>query len=75
MAENLIELIDKEGWKVKKYGKDYKIVAFGEEFPATHPIQIYLKKYREETFPVLKFEYMKKAHDYLWPKDICTWHE
>lgn len=74
MTYNLADLIRQEGWEIKKDERGAKVLAYGEEFPLTHPCQIHLKRYREEIVPNLKLFHMKAAHDYLWPQDIKSWH-
>ncbi len=70
MSGNLLDLIKKEKWEVK----NDKVLVYGKEFPLIHPCLIHLKIYREEQNPELKYLHMKAAHDYMWPKDIPTWH-
>lgn len=73
----LQKLIAKEpGWEIKVDPNDgqEKIYAFGSYTRITHPAVVYLKHYRLETNPDRKYFYMKAAHDYLWPKDIKTYH-
>lgn len=72
----ILDLIKKEGWEIQKDPKDgiEKILAFNTYTKITHAAVVYLKMYRLETNPDIKFRYMKAAHDYLWPKDIKTWH-
>ena len=65
-------IIEKEKWQITEHKGSFKILAFGEEFPLVHPVQVYLKLYRKETNPESKYLYMKAAHDYLWPK--TEWH-
>lgn len=60
------ELIEKDGVTM--------VLAYGALFPVAHPFAIYCKLYRDETNPELKFTFMKKVHDMLWPQDIVTWH-
>jgi hypothetical protein len=69
---NLEELIKKENWGVHNVRGTKEIEAYGQRFAYTHPVQIYLKLYRTEQNPELKYMYMKAAHDYLWPKTL--WH-
>lgn len=68
----LLRLYKDEGWELQRIDGESRVYAFGEHYPLRHPVQIYLKKYREETNPELKFRYMKAARDYLWPHII--WH-
>jgi len=70
----LTALIKKEGWKIvrNKITGQYLVKCFGRRFPVVHPVSIYLKLYKEELNPVLKYQYMKAAHDLLWPYTI--WH-
>lgn len=70
MRESTIDLIRSEGWPI--VGENVK--AFGKEFPIRHPCLIYLELYRTETNPDLKYQFMKAAHDYLWPHHKETWH-
>lgn len=72
MNADIDALIKKEGWIVEGQNEDKIIKAFGQSFKYTHPVNIYLKLYRVETNPDLKYQYMKAAHDYLWPKMV--WH-
>jgi hypothetical protein len=70
----LEDLIIKEGWQIQTKGGTKHIVANGQVYPFTHPVQIYLKMFRQETVPTLKYEWMKKCHDYLWPHHIATFN-
>lgn len=70
--EVIDQLIIKENWELIGTGQNKTIKAFGQSFPYTHPANIYLKLYRTETNPDLKFRYMKSVRGYLWPKRI--WH-
>lgn len=68
------ELIQKEGWELVVRDGQEKIKAFGKLYPKVHPVSIYLKRYRKERNPELKYQYMKKVHDYFWPHHADTWH-
>jgi hypothetical protein len=74
--KSLAILIKKEKWDILKDPKDGidKIFAFNTFTKITHPALVYLKHYRLETNPDLKYFYMKAAHDYLWPGDVKSWH-
>jgi len=74
MSQNLIDLIRAEDWEIKKKDDKNIILAYGNEYPITHPVIIHLNRYRKETIPDLKFHHMKAAHDYLWPQDVGAWH-
>lgn len=65
-------LILKEGWRVVRKDGEEKVLAFGKYFPKVHPVSIYLKLYKDEKNPEQKYQFMKAAHDYLWPHTI--WH-
>lgn len=69
---DIIDLIKREKWEIISKDGIKHIEAFGQQFGVTHPVQVYLKLYRHEKNPDLKFLYLKAAHDYLWPKTI--WH-
>lgn len=66
------DLIKKEGWKVVGVTPNQKIIAYGYEFPYTHPFRINAKLYREQKNPDRRYLHMKAMHDYLWPD--TTWH-
>lgn len=69
------ELIKTEGWRLfQSEDEKPKVEAYGKIFDARHPCLIYLKLYREETNPELKFQFMKAAHFYLRPDLVKTWH-
>lgn len=70
---DIAELVKAEKWEIKSVGGVRTILAYGQEFKWTHPVQIRLKLYRTETNPELKFQHMKAVHDYLWPDSI--WHQ
>lgn len=69
------EFLKRENWDLKTIeGRTY-IEAYGKLFnPDSHPFAIYGKLFREEENPDLKFTFMKRLHDMLWPQDILTWH-
>lgn len=75
ISPKTLELIRKENWRLFK-GEDekMKVEAFGKIMPARHPCLTYLKLYREENNPDLKFDFMKAAHFYLRPDLIKTWN-
>src|ERR1041385_6135927 len=64
------DLIFEEEWIIK----DGFVEVFNQKFPITHPYAIYCKLYKEETNPELKYQFLKKLHDFLWPEDILTWN-
>lgn len=72
--EHLIPLIKKENWEVTRDSGEYRVIAYGQNFPLAHPLAIYQKLYRTEKNPELKFIYMKWIHDTLWPKEVITWN-
>lgn len=75
MDKETLKIIEREDWTVKSIDGQEFIEAYGKYFnPAAHPLSIYGKLFREETNPELKFIFMKKMHDMLWPQDIPTWH-
>lgn len=71
----LQDMLVKEGWKphLNKEGK-WVVEVEGLELPAEHPATIHLKLYKDATNPDLKFIHMKGAHDYLWPREVASWH-
>ncbi len=71
---NLDSIIKEEGWKVVSSGNSKWVEVNGIKYPYTHPVQIYLKLFRDETNPELKYLYMKKCHDFLWPEHIETFN-
>lgn len=71
MKDTILDLIQNEKWEVTK---DNKVLVYNQEFPLVHPCLIHLKLYRTETNPDIKYLHMKAAHDYLWPKDVSSWH-
>lgn len=75
LSGKTIELIKKEGWRLFRGEDDKpKVEAYGKIFNAKHPCLTYLRLYREETNPDLKFEFMKSAHLYLRPELAPTWN-
>lgn len=70
MKLSVKDLIKAEGWETK----DNQVLVYGKTFPAVHPVLIHLKLYRDEPSPELKYRHMFAAHNFLWPKDIDTWH-
>lgn len=71
MKHSIKDLIEKiERWEIK----EDKVIVYEHTFPLVHPALIHLKLYRIETNPEIRFRHMKAAHDYIWPKEIETWH-
>lgn len=67
-------LIKQEGWEIIREDGQVLVLAYGEKFKLNHPFSIYAKLYRQSKNPKLKYEYLKKMHDYAWPQDIPSWH-
>lgn len=74
MSKELITLLEKEGWEIGRNNGVYTVKAYGELFPLAHPFAIYGKLFRKEKNPELKFTFMHRMHDLLWPDDIITWN-
>lgn len=66
------DLINNEGWEIKRINDEPRIIVYDKDFPITHPCAVHLKLYRTETNSEIKYQHMKAAHDYLWPNAI--WH-
>lgn len=74
VKSELVQLIKNEGWEIVRVDDTDKILAYGKTFPFTHPWSVICKLYREETIPQLKYTFLKRMHDMLWPNDLKTWH-
>lgn len=73
--ESYKNLLLKEGFELVEKDGQQVILAHGKLFPSdVHPLAIYCKLYREETNPELKYGFMTKIHNILWPQDLLTWH-
>ena len=70
--KQLISKIEDEGWTAYKKNGTYQVEAYGKTFPLVHPFSIYSKLYREEENGDLKYQFLKKMHDMLWPGSL--WH-
>lgn len=70
MTHDVLALIKEEGWKRTKTG----VIVYDQEYQLTHPALIHLDLYRTQKNPELRYQHMKAAHDYFWPKDLKTWH-
>lgn len=70
--KQLIAKVEDEGWTAYKKNGTYQVEAYGKVFPLVHPFSIYSKLYREEENGELKYQFLKKMHDMLWPNAI--WH-
>lgn len=70
------ELCEKEGWPVfrSKVDNKWRVTALGVEYKLVHPLSIYFKLFRIEKNPELKYHYMKKCHDFLWPHHEKYWN-
>lgn len=72
----ITELIEREGWRIVRDGRDYKVEAEGQRFNLIHPANIHLKLYKGSNNPESKYLHLKAAHDYLWPQktEEDTWN-
>jgi len=71
----LRKLLEAEDWEPRQLGDgSWVIDVYGMELPAIHPAAVHLKVYKETKNPELKFIHMKKAHDFIWPKEVASWH-
>ncbi len=80
LSTSYLKLIKQEqGWEVvtNTEGASPKpsVIAYGKEFPLLHPYQIFLRLYRDEVDPEMKYYFMKRVHDFLWPQYLVTWNE
>ena len=71
---DLESLVKNEGWEITLVENQKKILAHGKTFNLLHPYAIYCSLYRNESNPEMKFFFMKKIHDFLWPDQIPTWN-
>lgn len=69
---SLQSLVEKEGWVVTTENGVSTVTAYGNTYPLVHPAAIYLKLFREEKNPELKYQFMKKINDFYWPQTL--WH-
>lgn len=75
MKDLSLDLIRAEGWEIQSRGReDGVVIAYGKEFPIRHPFHIYSKLYKEEKNPELKYDFLKRMHDLLWPQEVATWN-
>lgn len=72
MNPEIANLLKKEGWEVTTKDGIESVIIYNKTFPAVHPFSIYCKLFREEKNPELKYQFMKKCHDILWPDSL--WH-
>lgn len=71
---NLIELNEKEGWKVIRQNGEVKVQVYDQLIKLNHPVQIHLKLYRDLQNPELKYQHMYRAFCLLWPELVATFN-
>jgi len=73
---SLKNLIEDESWQIIQTKQGYFVrTQYTEQYgllKLKHPALLHLELYKNHTDPDLKFQHLKKAHDYLWPK--TEWH-
>lgn len=75
ITPEVLATIKQENWDLTTIEGVKYIEAYGKLFnPSAHPFAIYGKLYREELNPELKYTFIKRLHDMLWPQDKLTWH-
>lgn len=65
-------LYKKENWEYNTTKKE--VYVYDKVYPMAHPASIHLDLYRNALSGTLRYEHMKRAHDYIWPQQVKYWH-